>query len=176
MVKKNWLTGRDRELYELAEQYEKAQTNQQPLYLDASDWADLADWYAMHHKYDMAFKAIEYGLSLHPDNTELLIELAYLYIDEQQIDKAQATAERITEDFLDEVKILKANLLLINRQTQAAEKLLDTIEDKDNMENVTDIVYMYIDTGYPRKALEWLKPRMEIYENEKTALGKADIP
>ena len=44
MVKKNWLTGRDRELYELAEQYEKAQTNQQPLYLDASDWADLADW------------------------------------------------------------------------------------------------------------------------------------
>lgn len=171
MVKKNWLTGRDRELYELAEQYEKAQTNQQPLYLDASDWADLADWYAMHHKYDMAFKAIEYGLSLHPDNTELLIELAYLYIDEQQIDKAQATAERITEDFLDEVKILKANLLLINRQTQAAEKLLDTIEDKDNMANVTDIVYMYIDTGYPRKALEWLKPRMEIYENEEAFLA-----
>ena len=47
MSKKNLLSGRDKELQELAEQYEAAKAENKPIYLDADDLADLADWYAM---------------------------------------------------------------------------------------------------------------------------------
>jgi cytochrome c553 len=46
MSKKNLLSGRDKELQELAEQYEAAKAENKPIYLDADDLADLADWYA----------------------------------------------------------------------------------------------------------------------------------
>ena len=45
MSNKNLLSGRDKELQELAEQYELAMSAKQPFYLDADDLADLADWY-----------------------------------------------------------------------------------------------------------------------------------
>ena len=44
MSKKNLLSGRDKELQELAEQYEAAKAENKPIYLDADDLADLADW------------------------------------------------------------------------------------------------------------------------------------
>lgn len=43
MSNKNLLSGRDKELQELAEQYELAMSAKQPFYLDADDLADLAD-------------------------------------------------------------------------------------------------------------------------------------
>ena len=66
MSKKNLLSGRDKELQELAEQYEAAKAENKPIYLDADDLADLADWYAMHGKSEQATEVVEYGLSLHP--------------------------------------------------------------------------------------------------------------
>ena len=45
MSNKNLLSGRDKELQDLAEQYELAMSAKQPFYLDADDLADLADWY-----------------------------------------------------------------------------------------------------------------------------------
>ncbi len=71
MSKKNLLSGRDKELQELAEQYEAAKAENKPIYLDADDLADLADWYAMHRKNSQATEVVEYasvgraGLSLH---------------------------------------------------------------------------------------------------------------
>lgn len=72
MSKKNLLSGRDKELQEMAEQYEAAKAENRTIYLDADDLADLADWYAVHHKYAMATEVVEYGLGIHPDNTALL--------------------------------------------------------------------------------------------------------
>ena len=81
MSKKNLLSGRDKELQELAEQYEAAKAENKPIYLDADDLADLADWYAMHRKNSQATEVVEYGLSLHPGSTPLLVEQAYLFMD-----------------------------------------------------------------------------------------------
>ena len=81
MSNKNLLSGRDKELQELAEQYEAAMAENKPFYQDADELADLADWYGTKKRYDKAFEIAEYGLKLHPDSTELLIEYAYLHLD-----------------------------------------------------------------------------------------------
>lgn len=89
MSKKNLLSGRDKELQEMAEQYEAAKAENRTIYLDADDLADLADWYAVHHKYAMATEVVEYGLGIHPDNTALLVEQAYLFLDTQHKEQAK---------------------------------------------------------------------------------------
>ena len=98
MSKKNLLSGRDKELQEMAEQYEAAKAENRTIYLDADDLADLADWYAVHHKYAMATEVVEYGLGIHPDNTALLVEQAYLFLDTQHKEQAKDILERIAEE------------------------------------------------------------------------------
>ena len=73
----------------MAEQYEAAKAENRTIYLDADDLADLADWYAVHHKYAMATEVVEYGLGIHPDNTALLVEQAYLFLDTQHKEQAK---------------------------------------------------------------------------------------
>ncbi len=171
MSKNNLLSGRDRELQELAEQYEAAIAENRPIYLDADDLADLADWYAMHGKDVQATEVIEYGLRLHPGNTPLLVEQAYLFIDAQDRNSAKQVIEQISEDYSPEVKVLKANLLLGEGKIDEAEQLLDTIEDKQDLANIVDVAYMYIDMGYPDKATSWLEKGSKKYAEEEAYLA-----
>ena len=66
----------------------------------------------MHGKSEQATEVVEYGLSLHPDSTPLLVEQAYLFMDAQNREQAKLVIERISEDYSSEVKVLKANILL----------------------------------------------------------------
>lgn len=171
MSNKNLLSGRDRELQELAEQYEAAKAENKPLYFDADDLADLADWHGMKKKFDKAFDVIEYGLRLHPNSTALLIEYAYLYLDSGQKAKAREIVESISDTYSPEAKVLRAHLLLSEGKLDEAEELLDTIEDKQDLANVVDVSYMYLDMGYPDKALEWLDPVKEDYHDEEAYIA-----
>lgn len=171
MSKKNLLSGRDKKLQELAESYEAAQKENKPIYLDADDFADLADWYALHSNFPMAHEVVRYGLELHPLNTALLVEQTYLYMDTAQREKAQQTMEQITEDYLPEVKILKAGFLVADGNLDAAEELLDSLDEKDDLANIIDVTYMYLDMGYPEKALDWLELGRGKYDEKEAYIA-----
>lgn len=136
--------------------YEEAKAENRQLYLDADQLADIADWYASKRKFKEAQEAITYGLKIHPGNTALLIEQAYLYLDTQKLQKAKKAADSITEDFDSEVKLLKAELLLNEGKLEEAQWQLSTIEDPDELETIIDVVFLYLDMGYPDAAKEWL--------------------
>ncbi len=166
MSKKKLLSGREKELCEMAERYENAKAQNKTIYLDAMDLTDLADWYAVHEQGDLAMEVAEYGLKLHPDNTSLLIEMAYLHLEFGKLNKAISIAEQIDGQLV-ESKILKAQLLLTEGKEEEATRLLDTIEDKQALSNMTSVAYMYINMQYPEKAFEWLKAGLDKYmENE----------
>lgn len=174
MSRKKLLSGKDRKMIDLAEKYETAEAENKRVYMDADDLADLADWYAVRGKFQQALGVVEYGLQLHPGDTALLVEQAYLFIDIQRIDDARRTAAYITEDYLPEVKILKAYLLMDEGKTAEAEQLIDSIEDKDDLPNIIEIAYLYIDMDDPEKAAHWLergKTRYEDNESYLTALA-----
>ena len=81
-----------------------------------------------------------------------------MLIDSGQKDKAREVAKDLPETYLPEVKILHAHLLLDEGRLNDAERLLDTIEDKEGLANVADVAYLYLEMGYPDKAKEWLEP------------------
>ena len=171
MTNKNLLSGRDKELQELAEQYEVAMSENKPFYQDADDLADLADWYGTKKNFDKAFEIAEYGLKLHPDNTGLLIEYAYLFLDSGKRAKAREIIENLPETYSAEAKVVRAHLLLSEGQLDDAEKLLDTIEDKEDLANVVDVSYMYLDMGYPDKSLERHEPVKKEYADEEAYIA-----
>lgn len=155
MGRKNSPSAR-KELVELITNYEAAKAKEQQIYLDGDQLADIADWYATERKFNEAQEAITYGLHLHPGNTDLLIEQAYLYLDTQKLQKAQKVAATITEEYEPNVKMLKAELLLNEGKLEEAEELLNSIEDAGEFVSLTDIVYLFLDLGYPENAKEWL--------------------
>ena len=146
----------NKELNELIAQYETARAENRQLYLDGDQLADIADQYAAGRKFNEAQEVITYGLHLHPDSTDLLVEQAYLYLDTGKIPLAKKVVESITDEYDTDVKMLKAELMLNEGQLENARNVLDTIEDADELETIINIVYLYMDMGYPEAAKEWL--------------------
>ena len=171
MNNKNLLSGRDKELQQLAEQYEAARKEKKALYLDADDLADLADWYSVKRKYDKAIEVADYGLKLHPDNSALIIEKAYIYIDDGKKEMARQTIAELRDHYSPESKIIRAHLLLDEEKVDEAEDILKSIENKEDLTNMVDVAYMYIDLGLPEKALQWIEPGLTQYSDDEAYIA-----
>lgn len=171
MVRKNTPPDRDKELNDLIAQYETARTDNKQIYLDGDQLADIADKYAAERRFKEAQEVITYGLSLHPGNTDLLVEQAYLYLDTQKIQQAKEVAEGITETYETSVKLLKAELLLNEGKLDATETLLDTIDEQDDLDTIVEVSYLYIDMGYPEKAIPWLTKGIFQYNEDEDFLA-----
>lgn len=171
MNRKNLYSGRDKELFELSEQYESAKAEGRSIYMDADDCADLADWYALRGKLEAAMEIIEYGLTLHPESTPLLVEQAYLFIDSRNRGKAKQIAGSIRDNYSPEVKILRANILLGEGQTEEAERLLDTIIGQETLADIVEIVYTFIDMACLDKAKVWLERGRKQYADDEAYIA-----
>lgn len=171
MARKNTLPNRDKELKELIAQYEAMKIEDRQLYLDGDQLADIADKYAADRRFQEAQEVITYGLSLHPDCTDLMVEQAYLYLDTQKPGMAKETADSITETYATDVKLLKAEILLNEGKLDAAEMLLETIDEQDDLDTIIEISYLYIDMGYPERALPWLAKGLNKYTDDEDFLA-----
>lgn len=164
---------KDKELNDLIVRYEAMKTEGKQDYLDGDQLADIADWYAVERRFEEAQEVVSYGLNLHPGNTDLMVEQAYLYLDTQKVQQAKEVADSITETYVTEVKLLKAELLLNEGKLDAAEMLLDTIDDQDDLDTIIEVSYLYIDMGYPEKALPWVTKGLPLYNEEESYLNVA---
>lgn len=170
MSKKNLLSGREKELQDMADSYEQAKAEQRSIYLDAEDLADLADWYSVRQKRDTAMEVVNYGLRLHPDNTSLLIEKAYLFLDDYDTYSAGRIAERLDAS-LTETKVLQAQIYILDDKEDEATRLLDTISNKKDIDVMISVAYMYINVNKPGMALAWLSPGIGRYEDDEPFLS-----
>lgn len=173
MGRKNSPSERERELQNLIAQYEAVKAKNESLYLDGDQLADIADLYASERKFKEAQEVITYGLGLHPGHTDLMVEQAYLFLDLNQPQKAKEVAELITDTYSSNVKLLLAELLLNEGKLDAADQMLDSIEEeeKNDLGILVDIVYLYTDLGYPEKGVQWLKRGAEMYKDDEDFLA-----
>ena len=159
MNKKNLLSGRDRELAELAEQYENAKAENRNVYMDADDLADLADWYEVRQQPDMAMEVVEYGLKLHPASFALLTEKAYLFLDYHDTDSAQEIVDGLNAKST-ETKIIQAQIYILQGKDIQAKQVLSTISDKESVDTMVSVAYMYVNTHHPEEALNGWSPAL----------------
>ena len=155
---------------ELITQYETSKAENRLCYLDGDQFADIVCQYIFENKIQEAQEAINYGLYIHPNNIDILIEQAYLYLDTQRLQLAEEIADSIIEDYSVEVKLLKAEILLHKGKLKAVQELLNTINDQIDLDVIISIAYLYMDMGYPEEARIWLEKGKEQYGNEEDFL------
>lgn len=158
------------ELKELVALYEQSLSDHKAIYMDTDQLADIANWYCDEKLYDKAHEVINYGLKLHPENTKLQLEQAFLHLDCLDFKQAQEVVETICDQEIVEVKLIKAEIAMNEGKVDEACSLIDTIEieEKSEREIIENVVRFYLDMGYPIKSYEWLKTIKERHGESKT--------
>lgn len=75
--------------------YEEQAEQHKSLYLDADDFADIADYYLNMNRPDDAMEAIEMGLGVHPGDESLLIVKGATYIYDHEFDLAEEVLQTL---------------------------------------------------------------------------------
>ena len=84
-----------KEFKEILKSYESKKDKGESLYLDADDFADIADYYLNIDQPLSALEAIDMGLAVHPDEEVLLIVLSATFIYERRYDKAENVLNKL---------------------------------------------------------------------------------
>lgn len=175
MAKKNFLTGKEKELQELAERYEKSKKEGKTLYLDPFEYADLADWYVTRQMIAEAEQTLEDALSIHPDNEVLVIEKCHLLLDQEEVDEADKLSKKIFTSGSDQALILRGNILLRKNKIKKAKELFGQIKEPNDLYNTIDVIYAYLDNYCIDEATELLLATNDQFEQEEPFLAlKAD--
>ncbi|MBO4431533.1 MAG: tetratricopeptide repeat protein [Bacteroidaceae bacterium] len=84
-----------KEFKELLQSYEEQHDRGESIYLDADDFADLADYYLSIDQPSLAMDTLLRGLSLHPDDEVLMIVLSASHIYQRQYDEAEEVLQKL---------------------------------------------------------------------------------
>lgn len=168
---KNYSPDETGKIRNLAKEYEAAQAEGKMLYLDADQLAAIANYYCATGQQDKAEELLHSALQVHPNNTDLLLELSYYYLDRGKRAKAKNVADCISETYSSEVKMLKAEILLGDNKLKEAQRLVDTIEDTDDLDTLAEIVYLFLETGHLEIAKKWLDKGKELHGEEEDYLA-----
>jgi len=168
----------DKEFKQALAQYEEMKAEKRTGYFDADQLADFAEYYASLQQYDEAFEVIDYALSIHPANTEVLVIKAHILIDLEKTEEAKEIALSIPESYDRDVKMLKAELLILENKLEEADALIQEMvsQDENNEEdNWLDIAYLYTDSDLPEKALPWFEKAFKADpENDEIRMNLAE--
>ena len=150
------------EFKDLLKRYEQALKDNSSVFFDADDLLDIAEYYNSIHEIDKSNAAAYYCLELYPDYSKAKVLIARSAIESGDVNFAQRIADELTyEDDLDSV-YLKAELMLINSETEKAERYLRSYFDKlengsdERYDMALDVPLMYCDYGIWSLAEEWL--------------------
>ena len=158
---------------ELVAQYENALSQNKQPYFDPLEICDLANWYAVSEDFDKAQEVLKLGFSLHPNNTTILIEQAYLYLDLANIKKAKSVINCIADDYNPDVIILKGEILLNEGKLDEADELFLTLPDDElnKIEVLQNITQLFLNMGYTDYAIKWLKSKEDIFKQDETFIA-----
>ena len=150
----------DDEFRELLYEYEQAVRSGQPVFMDADDLGDVADYYQQHGRYDEAQAALERAAELQPDSVVALNFKMHNAINEGDYDAAEAYLEQIADHDLPEYVYGRAELWMAQGEEERADNYLrdnfSGVSPEEYQDYVLDVVNLYSDYGYNEKAMEWM--------------------
>lgn len=140
--------------------YEESVRTGHPLYLDADDLADIADYYHFTGEDRQADEVIDYALSLYPNSTLPNVYRAREELNKGDVDAAQKHVDSIEQKDDPEFHYIQVELLLARDKVEEADRYLRqylrTIAPEEYQDFVMDVANIYFDYGLNEKAYEWL--------------------
>lgn len=116
----------DPEFQENLQKYEQADKNGEPIYMDAEDLTDIAEFYMTQNREEEANKAISLALSLHPNSVDPLIFLSRQQMFHDNLKEAIKIAESIPDQNDRETIFLWTELLIRSDKPAEAFELIES--------------------------------------------------
>lgn len=149
-----------KEFREMLDNYEESVKSGHPLFMDADDLADIADYYHFMNNPQQADETIDYALSLYPNATQPNVFKAREALTEGDIDTAQQYVEQIDNKDDPDYQYMQAELLIAQDRIDEADEYLRqyfaTIPPEEYQDFVMDVSNIYMDYGVNDKAYEWI--------------------
>ncbi len=157
--------------------YEQMLRGGQPVYLEADELTDIAEYYLMQNDTDKAMACIQYALNIHPGSIDPLIFLARQKMFNGDVEGARTIRDCITDTSDREVIYLDAELLLREGKEQEASTYLSekAETEEDYALFAYDVATLFLDYGYLEQAAQWGQLALDMEpDNEKFLKFKAD--
>ncbi|MBR1484646.1 MAG: tetratricopeptide repeat protein [Prevotella sp.] len=148
------------EFRELLSDYEQAVNTGQPVFMDADELAEIADYYQMEGRQDEADRAINLALSLSPGAVAPLTYKIHEALFNGDTVLARSYLDQIIERDDPEFVYNQAEILLAERRDAEADEYLrqelKKVPDDEYQDYVIDVANIYADYGISDKAMEWM--------------------
>lgn len=147
----------DPDFKEALAKYEGMVEDHTPIYLDADELVDIAEYYTSIGKHKDAEKVVDFAIQLHPCNTDVLIFKARSLAIHGNLEEANQIAELIEDQTDREVQFLKADLLMYEERMEEADAILRQLaEDEEyELDTLLDIIQDYTDANQRKYATKW---------------------
>lgn len=148
------------EFRSLLSTYEESVKSGQPIFMDADELTDIADYYHLIGNDELGLEAIEYALSLYPNSTLPNVYKARQALIAGDFDMAQGCVEQIENKDDPEYYYIQAEMLIVQDKVEEADAYLRdyflTVPPDEYQDFVMDVANIYSDYGQNDKAHEWL--------------------
>lgn len=148
------------EFQELLDEYEHAMDTGMPVFMDADELADIADYYQLTEHYDEADQAIDLALSLEPGAVAPLTYKIHEALWNGHTDEARQYFEQITDTDDPDYVYDKAEILLAEDRAEEADSYLNEefkkLPDDERQDYIVDVANIFTDYNQPEKAMQWM--------------------
>jgi tetratricopeptide (TPR) repeat protein len=123
----------DPEFLECLQKYEQARQNDEPIYMDAEDLTDIAEFYMTQNREEEANQAISLAISLHPNSVDPQIFLARQQMFHDNLDEAIRIANSIPDQNDRETIFLWTELLIrSDKPDEACQLIIIKLDDQED--------------------------------------------
>lgn len=148
------------EFREMLANYENAIDTGMPVFMDADELADIADYYQMQNELDKAEEAITQALSLSPGAIAPITYRIHEALYNGNTQQAWEWLEQIVEKSEPDYIYNRAEILLAEGKVEEADRYLRdefrNVPPDEYQDYVIDVANIYSDYGYNQKAMEWI--------------------
>lgn len=148
------------EFLEMLEEYENSVKTGMPVFMDADELSEIADYYQMTERYDEADEAISLALSLSPGAISPLTYKIHEALWNGEVEEAKQFLEQIEEKNDPDYVYDKAEIMLAEENMEEADrylrKELKKVPPEEYQDYVIDVANIYSDYDYPEKAMQWM--------------------
>jgi tetratricopeptide (TPR) repeat protein len=151
------------DIEELIERYDEARKQGEYLQLEIEEIADIVGYLRDKEDLTKAKEVMDYALTLYPNDIELLVNLAYLCLDMEDLESAKQAAERIEEQDEPDVVMLNLEIAINMGDTDKVEFLWHKLDDHElhATEVVLDMADLFRTKGMAQRGIEWLDKVVE---------------
>lgn len=138
-------------------------------YFDGIDISNIAEFYSSMDDNDKAMDAIQFGLSLHPKDTDILITKGQVLLRQGKCDESRAVAESITDNDNRELLFLKGSIELFDENPALADRYFHMSVEADDHDPglYADIIAIFTDYAQYDYAQSWLDEALALEPDSK---------